>query len=70
MFKATVAEFVIALLMTAIGVLAAIYTSATWLIGAGMLVAGITIFNGWKILDSTVKLLEVEARQRGWQQLP
>lgn len=69
MFKATLVEFAIAVVMIVIGVFVALASSETWLIGVGSLLVAATFFNGWKILNSTVRLLELEAGDGGWQQL-
>jgi len=63
MFKATLAEVAVALLMLLMGVLVAVRTSETTLAGIAVLLFAAAVLNGYKILNSTVRLLEQEARE-------
>jgi uncharacterized membrane protein len=69
MFKATIVEFAVSMLMLAVGVVIAIASSDTTLIGWSVILIALTVVNGYKILNSTVKVLEAEATENSWHEL-
>ena len=69
MFKAAVVEIAVSLLVLAAGVVAALNGAGTGYIGLSLILFTIAFLGAYKILNSTVRLLEREAAERGWQNL-
>jgi len=69
MFKAALVEVAVSLLMLAAGVVVALNGAGTEFIGWSLIVFIIAFIGAYKILNSTVRLLEHEAAERGWQNL-
>ena len=50
-----------------LGIFIALHSSQTQLIGWSVILIAIAALNGYKILNSTLRLLEQEAHERGWR---
>ena len=69
MFKAAVAEVTVSLLVLAAAVVAALNGAGAEYIGLSLTMFVIAFLGAYKILNSTVRLLEHEAAERGWPNL-
>ncbi len=69
LFKVSLVEVAISLLFIAVGIGVAIDTSKTTMIGWGVLMFLLSGIGAYRILNSTVRLLEHEARDVGWDNL-
>ena len=69
MFKVSLTEVAVSLLMIVAGIGVAIDTSKTTMIGWGLILFILGVLTSYKILNSTVRLLEHEARDVGWDNL-
>lgn len=68
-FRLIVVTFAASLVMTGAGLIAAFNGASTTWFGLGLLLASISGLDGYKTVLSTMKLIEVDARERGWRNL-
>lgn len=69
LFRASVAMLGAGLVATTLGVLAILFASSTTMFGTGLLLAIISVLNCYKIVTSTVRIIEVQAQEKGWNSL-
>ena len=69
MFKASLAEVAVSVLTIVVGVFVAFGTSRTEMIGWGVILLAISVIGAYKILNSTVRLLEHEVGDGGWHRI-
>lgn len=70
MFRASTMAFGAALLLSALGVLAIIYTADMRLLAGGMLLAAMSGILAYKVAVSTMHLIEAEVGDQGWRDAP
>ena len=66
-FRITGAMAVVGALFTLFGLLWALNSSETLLLGFGLIVLALSGLNGYKVVHSTMRILEEDAQEHGWQ---
>ena len=66
-FKIIGVVFALSITLTLSGVLRALFVSETTWLGVGLLLLVFTVLNGYKIVLSTMRIIEEDAQQHGWE---
>jgi hypothetical protein len=66
LFKITIAVCVLSIVMTLSGLAHALVASETTLLSAGMLLFVLAVLYGYRVVLSTMRILEEEADEHGW----
>jgi hypothetical protein len=66
LFKATVATFGGSIVFVALGVLTLVFAADSMILGLGLLAASLSGLLAYKMVLSTMKLIEASAEESGW----
>lgn len=65
-FKITIAIIALSVLMTLSGLLSALFVNEMRLLGGGLLLFSLAVLYGYRVVLSTMRIIEEDAREHGW----